>query len=86
MGLSEREQQLLDELEQSLKASDANLASRMTKPGSPTPARIIAGVLVTVAGVAILITGVASGWTFLGAFGFVTMFGGVLVATSRLKR
>lgn len=85
MALSEREQQLLDELEQSLKASDANLASRLTKPGFPTPARIIAGVLVLVAGIAVLVTAVSIGWTLLGAIGFVTMFAGVLIATTRLK-
>lgn len=86
MALSEREQQLLDELELSLKSSDANLASKLAKPGAPTPARVIAGVLVVVAGLAVLITGVSAGWTLLGALGFVTMFAGVLVATTRLKR
>jgi uncharacterized membrane protein HdeD (DUF308 family) len=85
MGLSEHEQRMLDELERSLKEEDATLAAKLERSSSVTPRRIIAGALVMVAGISALVFGVIAHLVVAGAIGFVAMFAGVLLATSKVK-
>ena len=49
MGLSEREQQLLDELERGLMDSDKGIASKAKRVGNPA-AKLIGGALLAVVG------------------------------------
>ena len=57
MGLSEREQQLLDELERGLMDSDKGIAAKAKRVGNPA-AKLIGGALLAVVGLGVLLTGV----------------------------
>lgn len=85
MPLSEHEQRLLDQLEQQLHAEDPKFASSLgSDPARSLSTRhIVVGVLIAIAGVLILLMGVA--WQFipLGVAGFVVMGAGVYFATLR---
>lgn len=87
MPLSEHEQKLLDQLEQQLHAEDPKFASSL----SLVPARsvstrnVVIGVLVMIAGLLVLLGGVALQLIALGILGFLIMGGGVYIATSKSK-
>lgn len=83
MGLSEHEQRMLDELERSLRADDVALASKLEKPASLAPKRIIAGVLFAAVGLAALVFGVVAHLIAAGALGFVAMLAGLWLATAK---
>jgi hypothetical protein len=81
MPLSEQEQRLLEEMERSLYQNDSDFVARVTKrQGRPTYTSITLGVLGGLAGVAIVIAGLAIRQPWLGLIGFVVMLGGVLLA------
>jgi predicted phage tail protein len=82
MGLSEREQQLLDELERSLLGSPAERKSQKLAPANVSAKRVIAGSLIAVIGISVLLAGVMSQLMPLGVIGFVLMLGGVYLAVS----
>jgi hypothetical protein len=82
MGLSEREQQLLDELERGLYASDSNLAHKLGKPGARSPKRIIAGGALAVIGLSLLVVAVMLQFALFGVAGFLVMLAGLILATS----
>ena len=82
MGLSEREQQLLDELERSLGAGPTAKASRRLASENVSAKRVIAGTLILVAGISTLLAGVITQTLVLGVIGFVVMVGGVYLAAS----
>lgn len=82
MGLSEREQQLLDELERGLYASDANLAHKLGKPGARSTKRIIAGGTLAVIGLSLLVVAVMLQFALFGVAGFLVMLAGLVLATS----
>jgi hypothetical protein len=82
MGLSEREQQLLDELERGLYASDSNLAHKLGKPGARSPRRIIAGGALAVIGLSLLVVAVMLQFALFGVAGFLVMLAGLVLATS----
>lgn len=82
MGLSEREQQLLDELERGLYASDSNLAHKLGKPGARSPRRIIAGGALAVIGLSLLVVAVMLQFALFGVAGFLVMLAGLILATS----
>jgi hypothetical protein len=82
MGLSEREQQLLDELERGLYASDAGLAHKLGKPGARSPKRIIAGGALAVIGLSLLVVAVILQFALFGVAGFLVMLAGLVLATS----
>ncbi|HEX4057430.1 MAG TPA: DUF3040 domain-containing protein [Galbitalea sp.] len=87
MPLSEQEQRLLEEMERSLYHNDADyVAGAAGSHGKPTYARIVAGVLVGVLGIATLIAGVALHLPIVGVVGFVLMFVGVLIALTPPRR
>lgn len=87
MALSEHEQRLLDQLEQQLHADDPKFASSMASSPQQTIStrRIVIGALMTVAGILILLLGVANQIILVGVAGFLVMGAGVYYATSRGK-
>ncbi len=82
MPLSEHEQRVLEQLERQLSSDDPKRAS-VLHGRSPRRARGWAlGVIGALAGLGMLVGGVAAGWVWLGVLGFVTMFLAVLLAFS----
>lgn len=82
MGLSEREQQLLDELERSLADSPAAKRTRKLAKENVSSKRIIGGSVILVAGISVLLAGVMNRVMGLGVVGFVIMAGGAYLAAS----
>jgi UPF0716 family protein affecting phage T7 exclusion len=85
MGLSEREQQLLDELERSLTGSTAQKKSKNLSPENISAKRVISGSLIVVAGISVLLAGVMNQAMGIGVLGFVLMLAGVSLAASTPK-
>jgi hypothetical protein len=88
MPLSDHEQRMLDQIESELSTGDPKFASSV-RGGSlraPSARRRLQGAALFVIGVAILVSGVAFKATMIGnfpilsVFGFVGMFGGVVLA------
>ncbi|NEM90002.1 DUF3040 domain-containing protein [Galbitalea soli] len=87
MPLSEQEQRLLEEMERSLYHNDADfVASVSARRGKPSYSAVVLGILLAVAGVAVLITGVAVRLPIVGVLGFVMMFAGVFIAVTPPRR
>ncbi|MGM7667536.1 DUF3040 domain-containing protein [Microbacterium sp. A93] len=88
MPLSEREQKLLEQLEQQLNAEDPHFATSMSEAGTSrlSTTRLVAGVVTAVVGLGALLWGVSQQFIWLGILGFVIMAAGVYVATSRPRR
>lgn len=82
MPLSEHEQRLLEQMERALYAEDPKFASSLQRPSlaRASRGRMVAGAVVTIAGLALLITGVATKAPVVGVLGFIAMLGGVIVA------
>lgn len=93
MGLSEKEQKILEQLQAQLAQDDPRFASRMeeeaesvSKPGySFSRRRITIGVLVFVLGIAGLLAGISTQLIVVGILGFVVMVAGVVYGTSKPK-
>ncbi|WP_026552904.1 DUF3040 domain-containing protein [Arthrobacter sp. H20] len=87
MALSEHEQRLLDQLEQQLHADDPKFASSMasSSPRTMSTRRIVIGALMAVAGILILLLGVANQIILVGVAGFLVMGAGVYFGTTRAK-
>ena len=85
MPLSEHEQKLLEQLEKQLHEDDPKFASSMgSVPGRSWSTRhLVIGVLATLAGVLLLLSGVWTQIILLGVLGFVVMGAGVYFATMR---
>lgn len=86
MPLSEREQQLLEQMEQALYAEDPQFATslRETRQRAIDGRRLALAVLAVLAGLGGLIAGVALSFVPLGVIGFLAMFGGVLLGAKAL--
>jgi len=83
MPLSEQEQRALDEMERSLYQNDADFVSTVSsRRGKPNYRMMVIGVLVGVAGIIALLTGVVIQQPLIGVLGFVVMFVGVLLFVS----
>jgi hypothetical protein len=81
MPLSEQEQRLLEEMERNLYQNDADFVATVSqRRGKPNYTIVAVGVLVVLAGIAVLIGGVMSRLAFVGILGFIVMFVGVLIA------
>jgi len=81
MPLSEQEQRLLEEMERNLYQNDADFVATVSqRRGKPNYTIVAVGVLVVLAGIAVLIGGVMSRLAFVGILGFIVMFAGVLIA------
>lgn len=85
MGLSEREQQLLDELERSLTGSSAEKKSKKLSQENISAKRVISGSLLVIAGISVLLAGVMNQAMAIGVFGFALMLAGVSLAASTSK-
>jgi hypothetical protein len=84
MGLSEREQKLLEELERGLMEGDSSFAAKAQRVGNPA-GRMIAGALLAIIGLGVLVTGVFIQFAAIGVVGFLVMLGGLVLATSNLQ-
>jgi predicted lipid-binding transport protein (Tim44 family) len=84
MGLSEREQKLLEELERGLMESDSSFAAKAERVGNPA-GRMIAGALIAIIGLGVLMTAVFIQFIVIGVVGFLVMLGGLVIATSNLQ-
>ncbi|CAA0131316.1 Uncharacterised protein [Mycolicibacterium vanbaalenii] len=88
MPLSDHEQRMLDQIESALYAEDPKFASSVRGGNLRTPStrRRLQGAALFVAGLAMLVSGVAFKATMIGSFpilsvfGFIIMFGGVVFA------
>jgi UPF0716 family protein affecting phage T7 exclusion len=80
--LSEHEQRLLEQMERALYAEDPKFATSLRQPtaGGASRKRLVVGALVVIAGLALLVTGVAVKIALVGVLGFVAMLAGVVVA------
>jgi hypothetical protein len=85
MPLSEHEQRLLDQLEQQLHAEDPKFASSLGSDPARTfsTRHIVIGALAAIAGILVLLLGVAWQAIPLGVLGFVIMGAGVYFGTLR---
>lgn len=85
MPLSEREQKLLEQLEQQLNAEDPHFATSMSEAGHSrfSTTRLVAGAVTAAVGLGALLWGVSQQFIWLGILGFIIMAAGVYVATSR---
>lgn len=81
MALSDREQKLLEQMERALAFEDPKLVSALRAPIGPRPSARNVGlaVLVVVAGIALLISGVMFDFAALGIIGFVAMVVGISI-------
>jgi len=79
MGLTDRERQIIEEMEAALSAEDPKLVATMARR-RPSLALNIAAILL---GITLLLSGVIAKITILGIFGFVVALAGA--ATIRLK-
>ncbi|MCQ9164273.1 MULTISPECIES: DUF3040 domain-containing protein [unclassified Arthrobacter] len=87
MPLSEHEQRLLDQLEQQLHDEDPKFAHTLASdPARSLSTRhIVIGILVMIAGIMVLLGGVAIKVIVVGIIGFLIMGAGVYIAISRPK-
>lgn len=87
MGLSEREQKLLEELERNLLAEDKGFESRVRAVDSSNKSagKLVAGVLITLFGLGLLIFAVVLQVAFFGAAAFVVMLIGLTVASANFR-
>lgn len=93
MALTEREQQVLRDLEQQLHSDDPHLAQTMHRVestiGRPSPRHIGAGVALVLVGLAVVIAGVAVGHgpisILLGVAGFILAVWGVTLMLTRVS-
>ncbi|EMY34420.1 hypothetical protein D477_009720 [Arthrobacter crystallopoietes BAB-32] len=78
MPLSEEERKRLEELEQALSADDPGLAHKLgSARGGRVPGRIaVTSILISVAGLALIIVGIATQITIIGVLGFLVMGAG----------
>jgi hypothetical protein len=85
--LSEHEQRLFEQIERSL-AEDPKFASavRATDPRFHTRRRLLVAGLLVVAGLALVVYGVASKSALLGVAGFVVMLGAAAFGLTSLRR
>ncbi len=84
MPLSDHEQRLLEQMERALYAEDPKFATSMRNSrGSAGDRRRVAfGIVALLAGMGLLIAGVASKLVVIGVLGFVAMVGGLWLAIS----
>ncbi|MBO9577743.1 MAG: DUF3040 domain-containing protein [Microbacteriaceae bacterium] len=82
MALSEREQRLLEEMERNLLQHDADVVAPGANRGLSFGSLVL-GIVVAVAGLGLIVAGVAFRAPWLGVVGFAVLVGGVLLAMRR---
>ncbi|MBO1902016.1 DUF3040 domain-containing protein [Leucobacter weissii] len=86
MGLSEREQQLLDDMERRLYQSEADVMRAASNPTRRVSIRsLVLGILCGVVGIGVLLTAVSAQQWWLGLIGFVAMLGGAVLAFTKTE-
>lgn len=84
MALTEREQQLLDDMERRLYQSEADVMHTPEASGRRVNLRsLVLGILGVLIGVGVLVGGVAAQQLWLGLIGFAVMLGGTVLAFTR---
>ncbi len=83
MALSEREQQLLDDMERRLYQSEADVMQTAHASSRLNLRSLVLGILVVLAGIGALIAGAAFQMFWLGLVGFAIMLAGSLLAFSK---
>ncbi len=83
MALSEREQQLLDDMERRLYQSEADVMQTAHASTRLNLRSLVLGILVVLAGIGALIAGAAFQMFWLGLVGFAIMLAGSLLAFSK---
>lgn len=88
MPLSEREQALLEQMEQALYAEDPRFAAQLANPSQPRRrSRLVIGVLGVVAGLGIVLLGVTMQQIWVGVLGFLVMVAaGVYALTTGTRK
>ena len=87
MGLSEREQKLLEEMERNLMAQDAEFAKAIsnTTSANQSAGKLVLGVLILLSGVGLLVLSVALQVAFFGVVAFMVMVIGLVIASANFK-
>ena len=78
MALSEYEQKMLEQLEAQLNDEDPKLVETFRPTRQMSLKHLVLGLFILVAGIGVLVGGVATGWTWLGVIGFAIMLAGTL--------
>lgn len=81
MALSDDERRVLEEMERQLRAGNSDVVD-ITAPRRINATFVTFGVLMIVAGIAILLSGIMSQVPLIGVLGFGVMVAGVLLSTS----
>jgi hypothetical protein len=86
MALSEHEQRLLEEMERNLR-DDPKFASRVREVGTTNQSsgKLVAGVLLLLAGIAMLVLSVILKVAFFGVAAFLVMVIGLVVASQNFS-
>lgn len=86
MEISDEERRILEELQHDLDSEDPEFSRRME--GKPFVSRrnMVIGILLGLAGVFVLLSGVTLNSIWLGLGGFVMMFYGTLLAIPRMNK
>ena len=79
MPLSEHEQRLLEQMEKALYAEDPKFATSLRSSGAASRGRAALGVLFVLAGLGILLAGVALPMAMVGVLGFGVMLAGAVL-------
>lgn len=81
MALSERERQMLEEMEEAIRAEDPRFASQMNgaHPGGSDRRRIVVGVIGALAGLGLVLLGINTN-VWVGVAGFVLIVASVALA------
>ena len=85
MPLSDREQQILSEIEKGLLTEDPDGAVFEPSSGSSAKRRIKLGLLICLGGIGFLVAFFASGSPFLGLVAFGAMVGGIVLVAAGLR-
>ncbi|KQQ27357.1 MULTISPECIES: DUF3040 domain-containing protein [unclassified Frondihabitans] len=87
MPLSEQEQRLLEEMERSLYNNDSDFVTTMnSRRGRPSYTLVVVGILGALAGIAVIVAGVAFRQPLIGVAGFVLLLAGALFAIAPPRR
>ncbi|ROQ40845.1 DUF3040 family protein [Frondihabitans sp. PhB188] len=87
MPLSEQEQRLLEEMERSLYNNDSDFVTTMnSRRGRPSYTLVVVGILGALAGVAVVVAGVAFRQPLIGVAGFILLLAGALFAIAPPRR
>lgn len=87
MPLSEHEQRLLEQMERALYAEDPKFATSLRSASTTRGSRVRAalGVLGVLAGLGLVLAGVASSIPAIGVVGFAVMLGGAIAVYSAFR-